>query len=156
MTSLNKRALLIAGLHYLMSFAIIIFGVATAWASAASGAKEGLVETVVFGILQPLMFLMSRLHVEFPLGAIFLLPVPSSLLYGYLIAYLPHLRQPHRAWLIFGLMTLAGVLLVVIGCDAGIGCIISGAVILAIAPVVIWKTARDYWASNKTDERHDA
>ena len=45
-------------------------------------------------------------------------------------------------WLIFGMMTLAGVLLVVIGRDTGFVYTISGAVMLAIAPVMIWKTTR--------------
>ena len=59
-------------------------------------------------------------------------------------------------WLIFGMMTLAGVLLVVIGRDTGLVYTISGAVMLAIAPVMIWKTTRNYLARKQTDERHDA
>ena len=96
MTLLHKRAFVIAGLHYLISFALIIVGFATAWASAATGrSSPGLFE-YVFYTLQPLWFVVTRLDVEFPLGAIFFLTVPSSLLYGYLIAYLLRPRPPNR------------------------------------------------------------
>jgi hypothetical protein len=58
-------------------------------------------------------------------------------------------------WLIFGMMALAGLVLVFIGRDMGIGYTAFGALILAISVVLIWKTTRNYLARGKTDEKHE-
>jgi len=58
-------------------------------------------------------------------------------------------------WLIFGMMTLAGVLLIVTGRATGLVYSIGGGIMLAIAPVMIWKTTRNYLARKQKDERHD-
>ena len=59
-------------------------------------------------------------------------------------------------WLIFGMMTLGGILLAVIGRDTGWGYSVSGAIMLAIAPVMIWKTTRNYLARKQTHEPRDS
>jgi len=96
MTLCHKRALVLAGMHFLLSVAILMFGLATAWASAASGRSEpGLVEFVFYS-LQPLWFLMTKLYKDPPL-ALGLVSIPlCSLLYGFAISGLLHLRSANR------------------------------------------------------------
>ena len=96
MTLCHKRALVLAGMHFLLSVAILMFGLATAWASAASGRSEpGLVEFVFYS-LQPLWFLMTRLYGDIPLApALVSIPL-CSLLYGYGISGLLRLRGANR------------------------------------------------------------
>ncbi len=95
MTSLHKRAFVITGLHLLFSLAILLFALGTAWASAASGAKNELLE-VVFYTLQPLWFLMTR-HDSNGSFVPLLASIPlCSLLYGYTISSLFHLRSGNR------------------------------------------------------------
>ena len=59
-------------------------------------------------------------------------------------------------WMLFGMMSLAGVLLILIGRDTGFGYALGGAFMLAISLAMIWKTTRNYRARKQTDERHDA
>lgn len=47
-------------------------------------------------------------------------------------------------WLIFGMTALAGLLVVLLGRDMGIGYTIFGAATLAISVVLIWKSTRNY------------
>ena len=58
-------------------------------------------------------------------------------------------------WLIFGMIALAGLVLVFMGRDMGIGYTAFGALMLAFSVVLIWKTTRNYLARGKTDEKHD-
>jgi hypothetical protein len=91
MTSLHIRALVIAGLHLLLSLALLFFGLATAWVSAATGAHNETLE-VVWYTLQPIWFLMVMAsHDSVPLESHFayllFVSIPlCSLLYGYAIS----------------------------------------------------------------------
>lgn len=53
-------------------------------------------------------------------------------------------------WLIFGMMALAGLLLVSIGRDIGLQYTILGALTAAFSVVLIWKTTRNYLARAKS------
>ena len=59
-------------------------------------------------------------------------------------------------WLIFGMMALAGLLLISIGRDTGFGYLVAGAFMLPISVMMIWKTTRNYMARGKNSEHHDA
>ena len=59
-------------------------------------------------------------------------------------------------WLIFGMMALAGILLIVIGRDTGLMYLVAGAFMVPVSVMMIWKTTRNYLARAKKDESHDA
>jgi hypothetical protein len=59
-------------------------------------------------------------------------------------------------WLVFGLMALAGILLIVIGRETGFGYLVAGAFMLPISIMMIWKTTRNYLARGTKDESRDA
>jgi hypothetical protein len=88
MTSLHKRALVIAGLHFLFTLTIMIFGLATMWADAATHNTKTGWDEYLFYTLQPLWFLMTKLRADVPLGPALLSVVICSVAYGYLIASL--------------------------------------------------------------------
>jgi len=58
-------------------------------------------------------------------------------------------------WLIFGMMGLAGLVILAMGRDMGIGYTAFGAFMLAISVVLIWKSTRNYLARPKTDEHQN-
>jgi len=58
-------------------------------------------------------------------------------------------------WLIFGTMGLVGLMIAVMGRDMGIGYMASGASMLAISVVLIWKSTRNYFARPKADEHQN-
>src|SRR5262245_46870351 len=59
-------------------------------------------------------------------------------------------------WIIFGAFGLAGVVLVAVGRDSGFGFVVVGALLIALAVVMIAKTTRNYFAGRKGDEKRDA
>ena len=59
-------------------------------------------------------------------------------------------------WIIFGALGLTGIVLVAVGRDSGFGSIIVGALLLALAVVMIAKTTRNYFTGKKSDENRDA
>lgn len=58
-------------------------------------------------------------------------------------------------WLIFGIIGLAGLVMIVMGRDMGIGTMAFGACMLAISVALIWKSTRNYLARPRSDKPHD-
>jgi len=58
-------------------------------------------------------------------------------------------------WLIFGIVGLAGLVMIVMGRDMGIAYTAFGAFMLVISVVLIWKSTRNYLNRPKADEHHD-
>ena len=92
--SIHKGALIIAGLHCLMSLALALLAIATAYPSAASGASGPGIIGYLFFILQAPIFLLSKLDENLPLTVFQVLIPSTSVMYGYAIAYL--FRCPWR------------------------------------------------------------
>ena len=59
-------------------------------------------------------------------------------------------------WIIFGAFGLTGVVLVAVGRDSGFGYVAVGALLIALAVVMIAKTTRNYFTGRKSDENRDA
>ena len=59
-------------------------------------------------------------------------------------------------WLIFGMMALAGATSLFLGPPLGTAYMATGAFLLVISPVMIWRTTRSYVTRRKTDETHDS
>lgn len=59
-------------------------------------------------------------------------------------------------WIIFGAFGLTGVVLVAVGRDSGFGFAVIGALLIALALVMITKTTRNYFAGRKGEESRDA
>jgi hypothetical protein len=58
-------------------------------------------------------------------------------------------------WLIFGIAGLAGLVMVVMGRDTGIGYATFGAFMLVISVMLMWKSTRNYLNRPKAVDRHD-
>ena len=58
-------------------------------------------------------------------------------------------------WFIFGMMALAGLFMVLLSRDMGMGYTAIGVFLLVISVMLIWKTTRNYMARGKTDEKHE-
>ena len=79
----------------LLSVVLLLFGLATAWASAAIDAKNAPLE-VLFYALQPIWFLIARHDADASLPQV-LISIPiCSLLYGCGISGLCQLRASRR------------------------------------------------------------
>ena len=59
-------------------------------------------------------------------------------------------------WIIFGAFGLTGFALAAAGRDRGFGFVVFGALLVALAVVVIAKTTRNYFIGRKSDEKRDA
>jgi hypothetical protein len=59
-------------------------------------------------------------------------------------------------WIIFGAFGLTGLVLVAVGRDSGLGYVLVGALLIALAVVMIAKTTRNYFTGRKSDEKRDA
>ena len=58
-------------------------------------------------------------------------------------------------WLIFGTLTLAGLVMIWMGRDIGVQYAAFGALMLAFSILMVWKTTRNYLTRGKTDEKQD-
>jgi hypothetical protein len=59
-------------------------------------------------------------------------------------------------WIIFGMMALAGIVMLFIGREVGLQYLVVGALVLPISLVMIWKTTRSYFAKPRGDGKRDA
>lgn len=59
-------------------------------------------------------------------------------------------------WMIFGAFGLTGIVLLAVGRDSGLGYAVVGALLIALAVVMIAKTTRNYFTGRKGDEKRDA
>jgi len=108
MSSIHTKAFVIAIVHYLLSFGIAFLAFAAAWGSALSDAYHGGAGLGLFGfllvILQAPVALVQWLAIHastdgktgLQLPALVLLAMPSSLIYGYVIASLFRSKPSHR------------------------------------------------------------
>jgi len=106
MASLHTKAIVIAVIHYFLSFGVAFLGFAVAWGSGLSDASHGDGALWLFGfflvVLQAPVALIQwmaahasadgKTGLEIPI--ILLLAIPSSLFYGYMIAFLFRRKSP--------------------------------------------------------------
>lgn len=59
-------------------------------------------------------------------------------------------------WLIFGAIASAGVVMIAIGRDSGLGFTVVGVLTLVISLVMIGKTTKNFFAKKQRDEKRDA
>jgi hypothetical protein len=112
MSSIHTKAFVIAVVHYLLSFGVAFLAFAAAWGSGLSDAYHGDASLGLFGFLlvvlqAPVAFIQwlvihasadGKTGMQIP--AILLLAIPSSLIYGYAIAFLfriPKTKDDHAA-----------------------------------------------------------
>jgi len=108
MSSIHSKALVIAVVHYLLSFAVGFLAFAVAWGSALSDVYHGDAGLGLFAllliVLQAPVALIQWLVIHasadgktgLHIPGLVLLAMPSSLIYGYVIAFLFRAKpSPH-------------------------------------------------------------
>ena len=107
MSSVHTKALVIAVVHYLLSFGVAFLTFAAAWGSALSDTYHGDAGLGLFGFLlvilqAPVAFVQwlvihasadGKTGLQIP--TLVLLAIPSSLIYGYVIAFLFRSKPLH-------------------------------------------------------------
>ena len=59
-------------------------------------------------------------------------------------------------WLTFGMIAVAGAMMLFLGREIGIEYLIAGAFLLPVSLLMIWKTTKNYLARRPRDVRHDS
>jgi hypothetical protein len=92
--SIHPSGLAMASLHFLMTIVVGFLGLATAWPSAATHSGPGIIGGILVALQAP-VFLLSQLDHELPATTLLILMPPTSVMYGYAIAYLWRRIRPH-------------------------------------------------------------
>ena len=59
-------------------------------------------------------------------------------------------------WLTFGMIAVAGAMMLFLGREIGIEYLIAGAFLLPVSLLMIWKTTKNYLARRPGDVKHDS
>ena len=108
MSAIHTKAFVIALVHYFLSFGVAFLAFAAAWGSGLSDAYHGEGGLGLFGfvlvVLQAPVALIQWIAAHasadgktgLQIPAILLLAIPSSLLYGYVLAWLFRSKSPNH------------------------------------------------------------
>lgn len=78
----------LAGLHFLVSCFLMLFLMATAYPSAATGSGPGLIGCLLVALQTPVFLLTSKFGDALSFPGLFILMLLSSLIYSYVITHL--------------------------------------------------------------------